>query len=509
MIPGRTLRVLGSVALSVATALGSMHMSHGAALAQSPPPRFEPSSCPFRPSPGMTEGKDIRCGYLVVPEDRSQPDGRHIRLAVAIIKSPSAAPRPDPVIDLAGGPGVSGLMTSGPFITPATAPRVVGDHDLILFDQRGTGYSQPSLDCPELSQSAPSSSSPLTAKEVQAHALATVRRCHDRLVHAGVDLNAYTTFADAADVADLRMALGYGEVDLYGSSYGSRLALEVMRSFPTGIRSVVLDSVDPPQGNLYADTPRSEGQAFQTLFSVCAQSPRCNTVYPRLKKAFVRLVTRLNAHPVRIAVTSPTTHRKQRARLDGTGLASSLYLCLSLTGCIPAAPDIIYQAWVGNYSLVSKLWVSGGIIGGLVNWGMYLSVECAEDAAYTTPQQIAASAHNLPRPMRASVVAPLVQKRAWCKPWNVKKADPSRRTAVTSTIPTLLLEGQFDPVTPPSNGAMTVQTLSHGYLTVFPGIGHGVRFSNPCAESVVWSFLDNPVEGPEARCIQVMKDPWS
>lgn len=503
------VRALGIAALVVATALSGMRPSHQGALAQSPTPRFEPASCPFTLGSGMIEGKDARCGYLVVLEDRSQPGGRQIRLAVAIFTSPSATPRPDPVIQLEGGPGASALMDWGPYITKATAPRYVGDHDLILLDQRGTGYSQPSLGCPELSQPVPSSKTPLTPKQAQALALAAVRRCHDRLVHAGVDLNAYTTLADAADVADLRTALGYPEVDLYGGSYGTRLALEVMRSFPTGIRSVVLDSVDLPQGNLYADTPRSEGQAFDTLFSACARSPRCNAVYPHLKQTFVRLVTRLKAKPVRITVTSPTTHKKHRVLLDGSGVASSLYLCLFLTPCIPAAPQVIYETWAGNYTLVSKLFVSGGGIAGHVSWGMHLSVECAEDAAYTTPRQIAASAQDLPRAIRASVVAPLVQQVAWCKPWNVTKVDASRKAPVASSIPTLLLEGQFDPVTPPSNGAMTVRTLSHGYLTVFPGIGHGVRFSNPCTDSIVWSFLDNPTVKPDARCILSMKDPWS
>lgn len=508
MIRLGTFRALGIAALLVTTALGGMRPGHPLALAQSRTAHFEPGSCPFTLGVGMIEGKDVRCGYLEVPEDRSQPGGREIRLAVAIFKSSSATPRPDPVTDLEGGPGASALMDWGPYITKATAPRYVGDHDLILLDQRGTGYSHPSLGCPELSQPAPSSKSSPTPKQIQALALAGVRRCHDRLLRADVDLNAYTTLADAADVADLRTALGYPEVHLYGGSYGTRLALEVMRSFPTGIRSAVLDSVDPPQGTLYADTPRTEGQGFETLFSACARSPRCNAVYPHLKQTFARLVTRLNAKPVPITVTSPTTHRKQRTLLDGTGVASSLYLCLFLTPCIPAAPDIIYRTWSGNYTLVSKLFVSGGIMSGLVNWGMHLSVECAEDAAYTTPQQIAASAQNLPRAIRASVVAPLVQQLAWCKPWNVKKVDASRRAPVTSSIPTLL-EGQFDPVTPPSNGAITVQSLSHGYLNVFPGIGHGVRFSNPCTDGIVWSFLDNPAVSPDASCVRAMNDPWS
>jgi len=481
------------------------------ALAENSVPRFEPASCPFTPATGMTEGKDVRCGYLVVPENRSQPGGREIRLAVAIFKSPSANPRPDPVIDLEGGPGASALMGWGPYITKANVGAIVGDHDLVLLDQRGTGYSQPSLACPEMTQSSgPTPKTPLTPKQAQALALRAVQRCHDRLVRAGVDLNAYTTLEDAADVADLRTALGYGEVDLYGGSYGSRLALEVVRSFPTGIRSVVLDSVDPPQGNVYTDTPRTEGQAFETLFAACARSSWCHAVYPDLKQTFVHLVTQLSAKPVPITVTSPTTHKKGRVLLNGAEMAGSVYLCLFLTPCIHSAPALIYGTWRGNYTLASELLAAGSAIAGFVNWGMYLSIECSEDLAYTTPQKVRASAQGLPRTIRASVTDPLVQRFAWCTAWNVKKADASRKEPVASAIPTLLLEGQFDPVTPPSNGEMTVRTLSHGYLEVFPGTGHGVRsFSSSCSDTIVWSFLDNPTVKPDASCIAAVPDPFA
>jgi pimeloyl-ACP methyl ester carboxylesterase len=157
----------------------------------------------------------------------------------------------------------------------------VGNRDLILIDQRGTGYSQPSLDCPAAAHLIQVPPQPV-GKEL-ASLDSAYRQCHDRLVHDGIDLSAYNTVDNAADIADLRKALGYRTVNLYGVSYGTRLALTVMRHYPQGIRSLVLDSVLPPQHD-YAALLRSIDTAFTTLFHSCAQAPNCSHEFPHLQQ---------------------------------------------------------------------------------------------------------------------------------------------------------------------------------------------------------------------------------
>jgi pimeloyl-ACP methyl ester carboxylesterase len=199
-----------------------------------PSSAFQSAPCPFKPAAGVVEGKDVRCGYMTVPEDHSRPQGPTIRLAVAIFKSASPSPAPDPVVDLQGGPGTP-LLAYASDLTPGIISSIwTGDRDFILLDQRGVGYSQPSLACTE-STTMPHA----TSQQV-------LRACHDRLVRQGINLDDdYTTIQNAEDVHDLVRALGYQQVNLYGISYGTRLAITVMRLFPSDVRSAVLDSTSP------------------------------------------------------------------------------------------------------------------------------------------------------------------------------------------------------------------------------------------------------------------------
>jgi hypothetical protein len=159
---------------------------------------FHLAPCPFGGVAGVVEGRDVRCGYLVVPEDHSRPGGPTLRLAVAIFKSPAPHPAADPVLLLVGGPGGSALQTPGPHYIATSLNEWPRDRDLIVFDQRGTGYSQPSLACPELNMVGNATTF-----------LQAVRACHDRLVREGVNLHAYTTIQNTADVHDLVRVLGY------------------------------------------------------------------------------------------------------------------------------------------------------------------------------------------------------------------------------------------------------------------------------------------------------------
>jgi pimeloyl-ACP methyl ester carboxylesterase len=216
---------------------------------------FQQAPCPFPLGTGLVVGQNIKCGFLVVPEDRSLPKGPTIRLAVAIFKTPSSQPDIDPVLFLNGGPGNALLETKGPTFNAGNLASRMQNRDLILLDQRGTGFSQPSLRCLDDE---------------------TLRACHERLVKSGLNLNAYTTLADAADVHDLIGALGYQQVNLEGVSYGTRLALTVMRLFPADLRSAILDSALPPQANLITGIPPAAIRAFDVFFQGCAADHSCN-----------------------------------------------------------------------------------------------------------------------------------------------------------------------------------------------------------------------------------------
>jgi pimeloyl-ACP methyl ester carboxylesterase len=169
------------------------------------------------------------------------------------------------VLVLGGGPGEAQLVNTGPLINASNLASFTSGRDVILLDQRGEGYSQPSLSC--------------QANEIRL-------ACHDRLVSEGINLSAFTTLEDAADVHDLVRALGYKQVDLEGRSYGTRLALTVMRLYPGDLRSVVLISVDPPQVNNFATRAAVTQHAFNVFFQGCAANAYCNATYPHLQTVF-------------------------------------------------------------------------------------------------------------------------------------------------------------------------------------------------------------------------------
>ncbi|HTO80890.1 MAG TPA: alpha/beta fold hydrolase, partial [Methylomirabilota bacterium] len=214
-------------------------------------PRFEKVDCWFVPP----KTKQVACGYLITLEDRTKPTGRQVKLPIVVIKATGGQRKPDPVVFLSGGPGQGvGLDKKQieewwkydkywPWMT---------NRDLILFEQRGTGLAEPSLNCTEIDQRGIELLQNMRdAAHVRAIYAEATEACRKRLVAAGIDLTHYLTRDTATDLAELRQTLGIKQWNLMGVSYGTRLALATMRDHPEGIRSVVLVSVYPPEVHAY------------------------------------------------------------------------------------------------------------------------------------------------------------------------------------------------------------------------------------------------------------------
>ena len=218
-----------------------------------PAARFVPAACDVKLPDGQS-AETVACGHLIAPEDRSRADGRTVRLAVAVLKATGEAPASDPFVHLSGGPGGRLLETGMQLYTPEFAAPIQAKRDLVFFDQRGVGLSRPKLDCPEYVAAVRASYAvSATVEEETAQTMTALRACRERLVGEGVNLSAYTSAASAADLQDLMIALGYDRWNIYGISYGTRLALTAMRDTPEHIRSVVLDSTLPVHANNVAN----------------------------------------------------------------------------------------------------------------------------------------------------------------------------------------------------------------------------------------------------------------
>ena len=481
--------------------------------------RFDKGGCQFALGAGFVEGKNVTCGYVTVPADHAQPNGGKIRLAVAIFQNPSARRAPDPVIFLQGGPGGRVIQDFAPAIVTSASPGngqislpdQFGNHDLIMVDQRGTGYSQPSLQCPEVVNLQYQTDVSLTAQQQADEQNQQLDVSHKRLAAAGVNFNDYTTLSDAADIHDLIGALGYKQVDLYGVSYGTRLALEIMRSYPQGVRSVVLDSTVPAQSHLLLSVPSSTARVFNVLFQGCASDPTCNATYPHLDTTFYSLVTQLNAQPVTFQTTDFNTNKQYTVLFNGDALVNVFFNAFYATPYIPYLPEMIHEASQGTYTHLVTLLYGALQFDDSVSWGDYYSVECAEDVAHVTAAQVTAAAQAYPAAIRQDQLIGLVAELPGCQAWGVTPAPASEAQAVSSAIPTIILEGEYDPITPPANGALAAQTLSTSYQFQFPGTGHGAFLSTftpgNCPATIVNAFWTNPTTKPDGGCTATMPEP--
>jgi pimeloyl-ACP methyl ester carboxylesterase len=468
-------------------------------------PVYETADCEF----AVPAGRDVACGYLTVPENRDDvANGRTVRLHVAVFASESANPAPDPIIYLEGGPGGDALETVPLAFEQRFAP-FLADHTFIMFDQRGTGYSEPSLACPELIDlTFDTLDDDLTLEEGQALQLAALGECRERLVDEGVDLTAYNSAENAADVADLRLALGYDAWNLYGISYGTRLAQTIVRDYPQGIRSIILDSAYPLAANLQVETAVNADRAFSVFFAGCAADEACAAAYPDLAQVFADLVTNLNDEPLILNVFNLLNGQQYEALVNGDTMVGLLFQALYSVEITPLMPKLIYDVRDGRTSDLTTILSSFLYQQEFASQGMQLSVQCNEEISFGTPGETQ-NAPNFPylNPVfEASAVTGQFGFEV-CELWQAGQADPIENEPVASDLPTLILAGEYDPITPPSWGQDVGERFDNSYLFEFPGIGHGASVSGECPLAITQAFLADPGTEPDDACIAEMAGP--
>jgi len=429
-------------------------------------------------------------------ESRSHLVSGVIRLDVAIFRNGVGSPVSDAVIHLAGGPGSSYLDAAG-YLSSRGLNAILERLDFILFDQRGTGYSQPRLDCPEREDLATLLlGESLSPKGTQQAILDAFRRCRERLMAQGIDLSAYHSTASAADLNDLRSALGYEKLNLYAVSYGTRLALTLMRDYPQAVRSAVLDSAYPLQVNLYTALAPNADRAFNVFFNRCAADPGCNSAYPDLRVIFYGLVDELNARPVTVSLFAGGAERI--VRLDGGLLIDVLFVGLYNPAMTASMPQMIFDIRQGEYGILrQRLALYFDRSSAL---GMQMAVQCAEEFPFNAWEEAYAAAQSMQPQIAAFYPTSIQPLFAVCKEWMTTMPDPRENLPVSSDLPTLVLAGEHDPITPPDWGRMVAADLSNAYFYEFPANGHWVTRSSPCALQMALAFWEEPTLDPGSVC---------
>jgi pimeloyl-ACP methyl ester carboxylesterase len=484
-------------------------VSLGLSQAESPNstvPRFEPEECRIR-----NLNENAECGHVIVPHDRSDPGASTIRIAVQIFKSTSPNPAPDPVIFLAGGPGNPSTQLfklMGQFETNIEPWLARGD--VIVYDRRGGGFSEPNLQCPEVVEQAFAETGDLvTPSDWSAVIEEALSNCSTRLRSEGVVLEAYNSIEDAADVADIRKALDIETWNLLGVSYGSRLALTILRYQPEGVRSVIIHSVDPPMVKFSSGIGAAE-VLFHELFRQCAANPACDEAYPSLDDVFYETVARYNAEPAKLEITvpfenTPLSGKTLHWNLTGGQLSGILYGEMYSVEGIRAAPRTIYAFHNGDKAEMISAVVRNILIApAYINFGQLVAFTCTDTIAFETRESMSAAyaAHPGAGGLEFGRIYSFRNFVGLCERFlDMERADRTYQAAVVSAIPTLIVSGELDSATPHDNAIAAAGTLENGQLFMVPGAGHAPLSESSCTINMALEFLNAPMKKLDGSCI--------
>jgi pimeloyl-ACP methyl ester carboxylesterase len=456
------------------------------------PPRFEKTPCPEQ----LAKEDGTECGVLTVPENRSNPKTRAIRLPVVIFRSHAANPPRDAVLFMAGGPGVSSVAN----VHSSRDIIFVEGRDYVVLEQRGARKAEPSLECPEIAAPKIEMNAGRLKGSEAARVLAdAAHTCRNRLVSDGADLNGYTSAATAADIEDLRKELGYDKWNLYGISYSTRLMLTVARDYPDSVRSMLLDSVLPLEVSFDDVSAANMMRSLNLVFDRCAVTTECVRDHGDIRRKFFDLVEQADRSPLPLPITAAEASGKP-ARIGGSEVVNAIYNALHRVGTIPSIPGIIDEASKGNYERLTEL-VKQNLGAPGYSWGLRYSVWCSEEFPFEDRNAIAAQvspARGLGG-INLGTLPPAV-----CDAWNVSPAPTRENQPVSSSVPTLIFAGEFDPDTPPAWGQQLIGPLRHAYFVEFRGRSHTPGFFR-CGQQVAAEFFQRPEKAPAMDCVLVMR----
>ena len=413
-----------------------------------------------------------RCGELERPLDPQRPDGATIRLFVAVIPALTLEPLPDPVVPIAGGPGQA--TTHFYAATPNAFEALRRERDIVLVDQRGTGDSAP-LNC-EVDDEV------LQGQVAREQTLEATRTCLDSLPH---DPRFFTTSIAVQDLEAVRVALGYDTFNLYGISYGTRVAQHYARRYPETTRTVILDGVVPPQLALGPDIAVQAQRALDRIFARCEEDDACRERFPALERRFRELESALEEETVSVEISHPVKGEPEIVEFGADAFASALRLLAYHPTTIALIPLLIDQAASGNFAPLAAQFVSiRDSLADSLAGGMHNSVVCTEDAPFFSGEAVTNEE------LAATYIGPVLKEsiETMCSLWPAGVMDPDFKQPLNTDIPVLLLSGEVDPITPPRYAELAAVDMDNALLLTGRLQGHGLA-PRGCAPDIMKEFV--------------------
>lgn len=440
--------------------------------------------------------KDARCGTYEVFENRAAKKGRKISLRVVVLPALGPERLPDAVVYFSGGPGESSVQ-DGVFMSKPLAP-LRQRRDFLLVDSRGTGGSA-SLNCPEMQgiqgvQGFLDSFVPADK----------VRACRERL-RKTADLSQYTTDNAVDDVDEVRAALGYPQVNVMGGSYGTRSVLVYLRRHPDRVRTAILDGVVPTHDRSPLFFARSTQKALDGLVAECAGDADCARAFPHLKDEIAAVLAQAEREPARVQLMDPKAAKPYEVRLARSGVAQTLRYMLYDPSSAAELPLRVHLAAQGNWKPLAETASSYAQSLSLIGNGYFFGVTCSEDVAFIRDEEIpAAVAGTFLGDFR------IRKQREACAGWPAAKIPESFLAPVVSDVPALVIAGERDPATPPTDGEEAARTLRHSKFVLIPDAGHGLDGfkGQDCINALyVKTVEDGAVDRLDTSCVAKMERP--
>lgn len=411
-----------------------------------------------------------RCATVSVPEDHLQPNGKRIEIFLAVLPSLARRPEADPLFLFAGGPGQA-ASDLGRLASAFNDVRKL--RPIVLVDQRGTGKSK-SLTCDATNETP--AKDPLI-ESFNADAAALEKDWAKCLATMKGNPATHRTDDYIDDLELVRKGLGYDKINVWGGSYGSRVALRYMKRHPSSIRTVVLDGVAPTSLRLPDDAMASSEVQLKAAIAACAASKACAKAYPNLSATLDALLEKLRATPQAITLPHPATGKPLSGTITDRTVISFLWPLLYQPEAARLIPELINSASVGNFAPMAATTAASSISETDLSIVQRFAVMCAEDMLDRSP----------PAMERFKSLSDLFY--GFCKRLPHGKVAPEFFEPTASDIPTLLLSGTFDPVTPPSQGVLAAKTLSLSKHVIVSGMGHIVTI-HPCARRLMSKFIE-------------------
>lgn len=450
-------------------------------------PKIELEPCRLE-HPARMLAVPAECARVSVPENPREPDGRKIELFVARVPAISLNKAKDPLFLIAGGPGTSAVD----LYTSSAAPfdRVRRNRDIILLDQRGTGRSH-RLDCRYDNQDLLTSFSDIDVGPANI-------KCRDDL-SKDADLRQYTTSVAVGDLDLVRRLLGYSRINLYGGSYGTRVAQHYARRYPRATRSVILDGVIDPATVLGPAIAVDAERALERILARCTKDAACHAAFPDPYRDYQELRATLTANPPRVMVNDANGKPLEFA-FTARHLSAVLRLASYNDDQAALLPLSLHLARNdGNFTpLANQFRVFARSLEEAFAYGMHNAVACSEDTPLIDAAKLDRAALDQTH-MGASQVEQLIEA---CKEWPKGVVDSDLHAPFTSDAAALLLSGADDPVTPPQYATVAQRAFADSKHVIIAGHGHG-QLGAPCVDRIIAKFIDaGTAKDLDASCTQ-------